>query len=157
MKCPCGSGNTFEVCCQPIIAGEKIARSAEELLRARYSAFTQGQIDFIENTHDPKTRKSFERKSTEQWAKSTTWLGLEVINLSQPNEDTTLIEFKAYFEEEGEKRDHHELSLFSLKNGNWYFTDGKNPNVQQAVREDKPGRNDPCSCGSGKKYKKCCG
>jgi hypothetical protein len=26
-----------------------------------------------------------------------------------------------------------------------------------AVREDTPGRNDPCSCGSGKKYKKCCG
>ena len=23
--------------------------------------------------------------------------------------------------------------------------------------EDEPGRNDPCSCGSGKKYKKCCG
>ncbi|MGE9896430.1 SEC-C metal-binding domain-containing protein, partial [Anaerovoracaceae bacterium SGI.195] len=21
----------------------------------------------------------------------------------------------------------------------------------------KPGRNDPCPCGSGKKYKKCCG
>ncbi len=25
------------------------------------------------------------------------------------------------------------------------------------VREDKIGRNDPCPCGSGKKYKKCCG
>ena len=25
------------------------------------------------------------------------------------------------------------------------------------VREKKPGRNDPCPCGSGKKYKKCCG
>lgn len=24
-------------------------------------------------------------------------------------------------------------------------------------RDDAPGRNDPCSCGSGKKYKKCCG
>ncbi len=23
--------------------------------------------------------------------------------------------------------------------------------------EKKPGRNDPCPCGSGKKYKKCCG
>ncbi|RYF07763.1 MAG: hypothetical protein EOO31_05340, partial [Comamonadaceae bacterium] len=23
--------------------------------------------------------------------------------------------------------------------------------------EATPGRNDPCSCGSGKKYKKCCG
>ncbi|WP_430700914.1 SEC-C metal-binding domain-containing protein [Pontivivens nitratireducens] len=21
----------------------------------------------------------------------------------------------------------------------------------------RPGRNDPCSCGSGRKYKKCCG
>ncbi len=25
------------------------------------------------------------------------------------------------------------------------------------VAENKIGRNDPCSCGSGKKYKKCCG
>ena len=29
--------------------------------------------------------------------------------------------------------------------------------VQQVVRGDKVGRNDPCPCGSGKKYKKCCG
>ncbi|MDF2546286.1 MAG: hypothetical protein K0R93_1184 [Anaerosolibacter sp.] len=25
------------------------------------------------------------------------------------------------------------------------------------VKEDRIGRNDPCTCGSGKKYKKCCG
>jgi len=25
------------------------------------------------------------------------------------------------------------------------------------VKEEQPGRNDPCPCGSGKKYKKCCG
>jgi preprotein translocase subunit SecA len=31
------------------------------------------------------------------------------------------------------------------------------PAVQQVVRGDKVGRNDPCPCGSGKKYKKCCG
>jgi preprotein translocase subunit SecA len=29
--------------------------------------------------------------------------------------------------------------------------------VQQVVRGAKIGRNDPCPCGSGKKYKKCCG
>ncbi len=28
---------------------------------------------------------------------------------------------------------------------------------QQAVNKNKVGRNDPCPCGSGKKYKKCCG
>jgi preprotein translocase subunit SecA len=29
--------------------------------------------------------------------------------------------------------------------------------VEQAQTAKTPGRNDPCPCGSGKKYKKCCG
>ena len=29
--------------------------------------------------------------------------------------------------------------------------------VETVVKEKEPGRNDPCPCGSGKKYKKCCG
>jgi uncharacterized protein len=31
------------------------------------------------------------------------------------------------------------------------------PRVAQVIKEATPGRNDACSCGSGKKYKKCCG
>jgi uncharacterized protein YecA (UPF0149 family) len=31
------------------------------------------------------------------------------------------------------------------------------PPVEPIKAEDKPDRNDPCPCGSGKKYKKCCG
>ena len=31
------------------------------------------------------------------------------------------------------------------------------PKVETIRKEAAPGRNDPCSCGSGKKYKKCCG
>ena len=31
------------------------------------------------------------------------------------------------------------------------------PRVAQVIKEATPGRNDTCSCGSGKKYKKCCG
>ena len=30
-------------------------------------------------------------------------------------------------------------------------------NKQTVIAEKKPGRNDPCLCGSGKKFKKCCG
>jgi uncharacterized protein YecA (UPF0149 family) len=39
-----------------------------------------------------------------------------------------------------------------------FFTD--EPEVEeeaQPVASSKIGRNDPCPCGSGKKYKKCCG
>lgn len=31
------------------------------------------------------------------------------------------------------------------------------PNTGTIIKAPEPGRNDPCSCGSGKKYKKCCG
>lgn len=31
------------------------------------------------------------------------------------------------------------------------------PRVEAVVKGEQPGRNDPCSCGSGKKFKKCCG
>ncbi len=37
------------------------------------------------------------------------------------------------------------------------FAGGKMPERKPIVRKDKVGRNDPCPCGSGKKYKKCCG
>ncbi len=30
-------------------------------------------------------------------------------------------------------------------------------NTQTIIADKKPGRNEPCFCGSGKKYKKCCG
>jgi len=30
-------------------------------------------------------------------------------------------------------------------------------NAQAIIADTKSGRNEPCSCGSGKKYKKCCG
>ncbi|MCF7876226.1 preprotein translocase subunit SecA [Candidatus Bipolaricaulota bacterium] len=33
----------------------------------------------------------------------------------------------------------------------------KSPKQKQRIVEDEPGRNDPCPCGSGKKYKYCCG
>ena len=31
------------------------------------------------------------------------------------------------------------------------------PRVEAIVKGEQPGRNDPCTCGSGKKFKKCCG
>jgi uncharacterized protein YecA (UPF0149 family) len=30
-------------------------------------------------------------------------------------------------------------------------------NNQTIIANKKPGKNEPCVCGSGKKYKKCCG
>ncbi len=42
--------------------------------------------------------------------------------------------------------------------GDWKFEDGEFVTDRPIVRDQpKTGRNDLCPCGSGKKYKKCCG
>jgi hypothetical protein len=51
--------------------------------------------------------------------------------------------------------DYYEMvALMSLKNGGGAGSTKKN---STKVRRVKIGRNDPCPCGSGKKYKNCCG
>ena len=53
--------------------------------------------------------------------------------------------------------------LFTLKSWNNVLTAEKQQEITKQYREDnivhveKIGRNDPCPCGSGKKYTKCCG
>src|SRR3569833_3134762 len=74
------------------------------------------------------------------------------------DEDEGTVEFIATYRQKGSKIAHHELGNFVRQNGRWYYADGKlfTPGT---VRNEGPkvGRNDPCPCGSGKKYKKCCG
>lgn len=46
-------------------------------------------------------------------------------------------------------------SIFSLEEQKALYTEQKSSKT--VVKKSKPGRNDACTCGSGKKYKKCCG
>lgn len=127
-------------------------------MRARYCAFTTANVDYIENTTDPSQRSGFDRPGTEEWAKNSEWLGLEIVSTDKGGEKDTTgeVEFIARYKYDGQEREHHERSEFKKRDGTWYFLDGKL--VQAPVRnENKIGRNDPCTCGSGKKFKKCCG
>lgn len=54
--------------------------------------------------------------------------------------------------------------LYTLKQWDGILSEERRKEIQkewraskQAVSEKTVGRNDPCPCGSGKKYKKCCG
>lgn len=160
MTCPCGKGESFEVCCGPILEGKRKATSAEELMRARYSAFTKGDVDFIVKSHDPDTVGQVDRKSTEAWSKGSTWKGLEILRTEQGNAGDNFgqVEFVARYEVRGTPIEHRELATFRADSGTWYFVDGEQIAGPPVRREaPKVGRNDPCSCGSGKKFKKCCG
>jgi SEC-C motif-containing protein len=173
--CPCGSGKTFSECCEPFIKGTKNPITAEELMRSRYTAFAVGEISYLRSSLAPEEQKGFDMKSTQEWSKKSKWLGLEIMSVKKggPSDKTGTVEFMAKYAIDGKNLDHHEVSQFRKSaDGKWYFVDGdshtheegqghhdhSHGNHDPVVREEpKVGRNDACPCGSGKKYKKCCG
>lgn len=156
--CPCGSGKAYNDCCQPIISGARPAQTAEELMRARYSAHAMVEVDFIFTSTHPNHRKGYDHQGTREWAGKSEWLGLEIISTQQGGgeDQTGQVEFIAHYRDGEVVHDHHENALFERKDGVWLFTDGVRVRPKPLIVE-KIGRNDPCRCGSGLKYKKCCG
>jgi SEC-C motif domain protein len=156
--CPCGSGFNFADCCRQIIKGEREALQAEELMRARYAAFASGEIDFIVASTHSRSRREIDIPSITQWSQTSTWRGLEIIETEPIDDNSAYVSFEAQFTQAGNDRNHREKSLFEREDGKWRFVTGeelKNPTVRYET--PRPGRNEPCPCGSGKKYKKCCG
>ena len=157
-NCPCGSGHDYSACCEPIIKGKKKAETAEQLMRARYSAFEKVEVDFIHDSNHPDHRKDFDPKSTRSWAENSEWHGLTILDTVDggAKDDTGEVEFIAKYRDKSGIRSYHERAQFVKHRKAWYFTEGEM--VKGApITSNKVGRNDPCPCGSGKKYKKCCG
>ena len=158
-KCYCGKPAEFENCCAPYIRGLKNPATAEDLMRARYSAYVSGSIDFIESTHSLTKRDALDIEETRKWSRESEWLGLDIINTEKggPDDKEGTVEFKASFSQNGISHIHHELSTFKKVEGKWFFDSGEIVPSTVFRTGKKIGRNDPCPCGSGKKYKKCCG
>lgn len=160
MNCPCNSGNTFADCCEPIITQQQQAATAEQLMRSRYSAYALGHIDWIIESQAPEGRAHVDRNATEQWSKRAEWHRMEVLEVENGAENDTegLVVFKAYYTLGGEEITHHEVASFRKEDGRWYFVDGVEVKPRPFKRtERKVGPNEKCVCGSGKKFKKCCG
>ena len=157
MSCHCGAGTSYEACCQPYVTGERDAPSAEALMRSRYSAYVEGAIDYIAETHHPAKRDDFDHEGAAVWARSAAWKDLEIVESENAGDDEGIVEFKARYVQEGNTITHHERSRFKRIDGRWFYDDGRM--ITEPVKRASPklGRNDPCHCGSGKKFKKCCG
>jgi SEC-C motif-containing protein len=158
--CPCGSNIEYEKCCAPFLAGKSFPDTAEALMRARYTAFVKGDIDFIYDTRHPRSENKFNRASVTHWSKDSKWHGLKIIKTKdgKSNDQDGTVEFTAQYTLDGEKQVHNETALFKKEDNRWYFIDGNFIKPETFHRKtEKIGRNDLCPCGSGKKYKKCCG
>ena len=148
MECPCGSGLSYEACCGALHSGVRTAQTPLELMKSRYSAYVMGKGRYLVDTAIPENRYEADVALIEEHAAHTQWLSLQIVD-SSCSGDAGMVEFKAFYRENGSVKVLHEKSRFVKEDGAWLYADG-------ALYDTKIGRNDPCPCGSGKKYKKCC-
>jgi len=149
INCPCGSGDPLSECCGRYHGGLP-APSAERLMRSRYSAYVLGLVDYLKATTLPAQQQALDVQSMKDWSATSTWLGLEVEDsqLIGGQPEHARVMFTARWHDSAGQHAQHERSAFVQNDGRWYFID---PTVPL-----KAGRNDPCPCGSGQKFKKCC-
>ncbi|MFA8343305.1 MAG: YchJ family protein [Rhodothermaceae bacterium] len=159
-ECPCGSRIDFEECCEKIFMGDAKAATAEALMRSRYTAYVEHNYRYLLESLHPDHRKDYDEEATKQWAESSEWTGLEIVSTEkgQENDTTGEVEFIANFRIKEHDLTHHEVAKFEKIDGDWYFVEGEDVKPAPVINDEpKVGRNEPCPCGSGKKFKKCCG
>jgi SEC-C motif domain protein len=156
--CPCGTGAPLSQCCAPFHAGAA-APTALALMRSRYSAYVVGAIDYLVASHHESSREQIDVPATERWSRQTVWQGLEILatEQGQPEDDDGVVEFIARGITDGAPFAQRERSRFRKQDGRWYYLDGKARAEPARKKAAEVGPNQPCPCGSGRKYKKCHG
>jgi SEC-C motif-containing protein len=114
-------------------------------MRSRYAAFVQNLPDYLLKTWHHSTRPE-----TLSLDDSPNWTALKILGSTQTGNQGT-VHFRAVYRLGSGWGFLEENSDFLLEDGRWYYAQGNTSEGQL-----KPGRNEPCPCGSGKKHKACC-
>lgn len=159
MSCYCGEKVNFKECCQPIINGDRVAQTPNELMRSRYSAYATKNACYIFATYASSQQANNQVTDIKAWAEETTWLSLTVhtaseLTIEQASENSIeTVQFTATYINAHAIYSMTELSRFLIENNQWRYLDGE-VNAHKKIRKIKS--NEPCPCLSGKKYKRCC-
>ena len=111
--CPCGSGEALPDCCLPYIRGERLAASAEILMRSRYCAYALGHEKYLLDSWHHSTRPQ-----SVQLDASLKWLRLKIIDSESLADE---VEFIATYKLNGKAHKLREKSRFVLESGEWFY------------------------------------
>ena len=153
--CLCDSGLDYNNCCGPFHSGSTIPSTALALIRLRFSAYVLRNADYLATTWDDSKRPAKIDFSKE----TAIWQNLLIVanKKGQPADSKGIVEFKAFYQQDGEDCFMHEISRFVKIAGRWVYLDGTIKAAGKVTLPANEGKNAPCSCGSGKKFKRCCG
>ena len=118
--CPCGGFThpTYDGCCGPLLRGERLAATAEELMRSRYTAYAVGDLEHVWRTWHPRTRPAVVEPTP-----GLVWRGLTVLRTEAggPDDETGVVEFRAAHETGQGAGSMHEVSEFARRGGRWFY------------------------------------
>jgi SEC-C motif-containing protein len=139
-----------------LLRGERAAPDAERLMRSRFTAHVVGDHRYLHRTYLGTLRQPF--TATPDDGDDPRWTRL-VIHAHEPGPkpDSAFVDFSAYFQDGDTERALDEKSEFRRIDGAWIYTRSVRIGPAPVKAAPKVGRNDSCPCGSGKKYKQCCG
>lgn len=122
-SCPCGRAADYAACCGRYISGAMQPLTAEQLMRSRYTAFTQSHSAYLTSTLLPTKRSGFDAVATAAWASSVKWLGLTIHDKTAggPKDSFGTVSFQARYEEVGTLKSIEECSQFRRRDGRWYY------------------------------------
>lgn len=117
--CPCGGGE-YAGCCEPLHDGAREAETAVELMRARYSAYAVGNLNYVFRTWDPATRPSAIEPTGLQWT------GLRIVDVAEGDTggEAGVVEFVASYRDGARHGELRERSRFRSRRGRWVYVDG---------------------------------
>jgi len=121
--CPCGSGKSYAKCCETYHHGTP-PPTAEALMRARYSAYTMANDQYLRNTWHPGSRPE---KISLKNNKNLQWTKLEILRKEKGKGKDKLgvIEFKAWYRSDDQNGYLHEVSNFVKEENTWLYFDGE--------------------------------
>ncbi len=119
--CPCGQPMTYLQCCGRYLEQGAHALTAEQLMRSRYTAYTQANVSYLIKTWHPDHCP--ELNQTE--LNATQWLRLEVLH-HKPGLKKATVEFKAYYVGGEGEACVHERSLFRKLKNRWVYVEALN-------------------------------
>lgn len=154
-NCLCGSNEPYSLCCQPLHEYSKKPDTASCLMRSRFTAYAMQNSSYLLETWVESKRPkeiNFSKEKSE-------WTKLEIIKTKkgEKKDSKGVVEFKAYYTLDNEGHVMKEISRFQKKSGQWLYLDGLVSAVGKVNKSESQGKNAPCFCGSGKKFKRCCG
>lgn len=153
--CLCGSGQSYADCCGPFHDATSLPASAEALMRSRFTAYALRKTDYLLASWADSTRPAgidFSKETAQ-------WQSLRIIACKKggPKDAKGIVEFKAFYSQDGMDCFMHEISRFVKTGPRWQYLDGIIKAAGKAETHQAAGRNSLCGCGSGKKFKRCCG